>query len=165
MSGIDYAIASIVAISIALGVWRGFVREAVSLVVWAGAFWIAYIGTDVIAPMLEGLIGDPAIRLGLAFVLLFVIVHVIGFFVSRLLAKVVKSIGLTNVDRAAGAGFGFMRGFVIVGAIVFLVGITPIRDSSQWRDSSMVPLVEDGLGWIQERYPLNLGNGLAKVTN
>jgi len=163
MSGIDYAIVGITSISLALGLWRGFVREALSLIVWIGAFSLAYSGADLLAPAFESIVADQALRVAVSFVLLFISVHVIGFFVSRLLSKIVKSIGLSSVDRVAGAGFGFLRGFIIVSVIVLLIGMTPIKDSSQWASSSLVPRVGEALGWIQERYPLDLQNGLTKV--
>ena len=163
MSGIDYAIVGIISISLALGLWRGFVREALSLVVWIGAFSLSYSSADLLAPILESVVADKALRVAVSFVAIFISVHVVGFFVSRLLSKIVKSIGLSSVDRVAGAGFGFLRGFIIVSVIVLLIGMTPIKDSPQWTGSSLVPMVGEALGWIQERYPLDLQNGLTKV--
>lgn len=163
MSGIDYAIIAVVSISLAFGLWRGFVKEALSLVIWVGAFFLSYSGADLIAPVLESVIAEQALRVAVSFVSIFLLVHIVGFFVSKLLANLIKSIGLSSVDRIAGAGFGFLRGFIIVSVVVLLVGMTPIKDSPQWASSGLVPLVGEALGWIQERYPLDLQNGLTKV--
>ena len=36
----DYALLTILAVSMAVGLWRGFVVEVLSLTVWIGAFWL-----------------------------------------------------------------------------------------------------------------------------
>ena len=163
MSVVDYAIAAIVLISLVIGIWRGFIREALSVIVWIAAFWLAYSGAETLALKIEGTLDDKALAVLISFVALFLVVHIAGFFISRLLAKAVKSIGLSGVDRVAGAGFGALRGLVIVSVVVLLVGLTPLNQSPQWADSYMVDLVRDVLAWVDQRYPLELEERLAGV--
>ncbi len=165
MSEVDYAILAVLLISLVIGVWRGFVREALSVVVWVSAFWAAYSGAEALGGQLDGAIGDRALSVLVAFIFLFLAVHVVGFFLSRLLSRVIRSIGLKSVDRVAGAGFGFLRGFVIVAVVVLLIGYTPLSDSPLWSDSYMVEVVGEALGWLQERYPLGLDDRLANVVD
>jgi len=152
MSSIDYAILVVIAVSALIGVWRGFVREALSLVVWLAAFWIAYSWSQTLAPMLIDIIADPGLRLIVSFVALFLSVHIAGFVVSRLLSALIRSVGLKGVDRVAGGGFGLLRGIIIIAVLVLLAEMTPITQEMTWQQSFMVSVFKDALEWVQLHY-------------
>jgi len=155
MSSIDYLILGLIVISALIGIWRGFVREALSLLIWAVAFWLAYAGATVLEVYLAGMISDQALRLAVSFVVLFLTVHIVGFIISRLLSTVIKSVGLRGVDRVAGAGFGLVRGVVVIAVVVLLVGMTPMAQEAMWQQSYMVGAIKQMLAWLQMNYPLD----------
>lgn len=166
MSGIDYLILGIIVISATIGIWRGFVREALSLIVWVAAFWLAYAWASTLEVMLVDLLADQAVRIIICFVVLFLMVHVAGFVLSRLLSSLIRSIGLKGVDRVAGAGFGFVRGFIAVVALVLLVDMTPLTQHEAWQQSITVPMFKDAIEWAQLNYPLdNIGSAFAAATD
>ena len=155
MSGIDYVILGIIALSALLGVWRGFVREALSLLIWIVAVWFAYAWAMRLEVYLGNVIDDQGLRVIVTFVTLFLAVHIIGFVVSRLLAAMIKSIGLSGVDRVAGAGFGLVRGVVGIAVLVLLAEMTPVQQEAMWQQSYMVSVFKDVLQWVQMHYPLD----------
>ncbi|MFC1750570.1 CvpA family protein [Pseudomonadota bacterium] len=166
MSGIDYAILGIITLSAAIGVWRGFVREALSLAIWVSAFWLAYAGAGVVEVHLDGWIADQSLRLVAAFILLFLCVHIAGFVISRLLSTLIRSIGLKGVDRVAGAAFGIVRGAVVIAAIILVAGLTPVIDEPLWKESFMIVVIEDALKWVEQYYPLaSVSESLANVAS
>lgn len=166
MSSIDYLILGIILVSLAIGVWRGFVREALSLLIWVAAFWLAYTLMTTLEVYLANLITDQALRLAVSFIVLFLAVHIVGFFVSRLLATVVKSIGLKGVDRVVGAGFGLARGVVVIAVLVLLVELTPMNEEALWQQSSTVSLFKDMLQWLDMHYPLDeIGDAIVATGN
>ncbi len=166
MSGIDYAVLGIIVLSAVIGVWRGFVREALSLAIWVLAFWLAYAGAGSAEVYLRGWISDQSLRLVVGFVLLFLLVHIAGFVVSRLLSTLIRSIGLKGVDRVAGAGFGFVRGAVVVAAIILVVRLTPLVDEPVWQQSYMIAVFDNALEWVNQYYPLGaVSERLANVAN
>ncbi len=166
MSGIDYLILGVIAVSATIGIWRGFVREALSLIVWVAAFWLAYTWASSLEVMLVDLLADQAVRVIVCFIVLFLLVHIVGFVISRLLSSLIKSIGLKGVDRVAGAGFGFVRGFVAVAALVLLVEMTPLTQEAMWQQSFIVPMFKDAMQWAQLQYPLDsLGSAFAAATD
>ena len=154
MNGIDYIILTLIGISAAIGIWRGFAREALSLAVWMGAFWLGYAAAPVLEIYLDGLIAEQTLRVVAMFILVFLAVHIVGFFVARLMSTIIKSIGLRSVDRVAGAGFGVLRGVVAIAVVVLLIGMSPIKDEPFWIESYMVAVFAVGLEWVQEVYPL-----------
>lgn len=158
MSGIDYLLLCIIAISAVIGLWRGLVREVMSLIVWAAAFWLAYIETYSVAAYLADWISNKGARLVTAFLLVFITVYVIGFIVSFLITKLVQSVGMTATDRIAGSGFGFVRGVVLVSALVLVVGMTPMMQEPAWQHSYMVGVFDNMLQWMQHQYPVQAGD-------
>lgn len=165
MSSVDYLIIAVIAISTLIGLWRGFVREALSLLVWVAAFWISYAWAGTVEPHFSGWISDRPVRLITAFVLLFLAVHLCGFVISRLAASLLESIGLSGVDRLAGGGFGVARGLMLVMAAVLVAGMTPIASQPAWRHSSMVGHFSNGLAWVQRHYPLDINAAFAQARN
>ncbi len=165
MSTLDYLIIAVIALSTLIGIWRGFVREALSLVVWVAAFWLAYLWAGTVASYFVEMISDQTLRLLTAFVLLFLTVHVVGFVTARLLATLLASIGLGGVDRLAGGGFGVVRGVLMVAVVVLIAGMTPVTQASSWQHSYMVGLFADGLAWVQHYYPLDMNSVLSQARN
>ena len=47
MNWLDYVFLGILGLSIIVSLFRGLVREVLSLLIWIGAFWIAYHFVDV----------------------------------------------------------------------------------------------------------------------
>jgi membrane protein required for colicin V production len=158
MSGIDYLLLCIIAISAVIGLWRGLVREVVSLLVWVTAFWLAYIETSSVAGHLTSWISDKGVRWVTAFLLVFIAVYVIGFIISHLLTKLVQSVGMTATDRLAGSGFGFVRGVVLASTLVLVVGMTPMTQDPAWQHSHMVGVFDNMLHWVQRQYPVQAGD-------
>ncbi len=159
MSSIDYAILVVIVFSALIGVWRGFVREALSLLIWVVAFWFAYSWSQTLAYLLDSFFADPGLRLIVTFVVLFLAVHIVGFIVSRLLSVLIRSVGLKGVDRVAGGGFGLLRGGIIVAVLVLLAEMTPIPQETMWQQSFMVSVFKDMLEWIQLNYSFDeVGN-------
>ena len=62
MIWIDYILLAIISISALLSLWRGFVKEALSLVTWILALWIALNYSHVLEPLL-GSVSSEALRL------------------------------------------------------------------------------------------------------
>ena len=121
--------------SMVVGIWRGFIREAFSLAGWILAFVAAdAFGSDV-AAMLRGTIHNESIRLVAAFVLLFVIVLLAMGIAGMLVSRLFRVAGLGLADRFLGAIFGMARGIVAVLIGVFLAGFTVLPKEPAWRNA------------------------------
>lgn len=139
MIWVDYAILAIVAISGVISLMRGFVREALSLVGWVAAFWVAIAYCGQAAALLDGYVTAPSIRTGIAFATLFVAVLLMCGIVLRLAGALVDKTGMSGTDRSLGIVFGVMRGVVIAGFLVLLAGLTPLPADPWWRQSVFLP--------------------------
>ncbi len=142
MNWADWAIIVILGLSAFLSFWRGFVREALSLLGWLLAFWVAISFNDALATLLVSHITTPSVRLGTAFLILFVGTLIVVGIVNFLLVKLMHLTGLTSTDRMLGIVFGMLRGVAIVIVIVFLASVTAIPEDPWWRESLLLPHFE-----------------------
>jgi membrane protein required for colicin V production len=153
MSWIDAAFAVIILVSAFIGLLRGFVREVFSLTTWVVAIWASLQHASLLATRLPASIEDSTLRLGIAFVAIFILVLILGGILGVLATRLIRGIGLRGTDGALGLLFGVLRGGVIVVVIVFLAALTAFTEEPWWQDSLSVPYAEKGLGLILERLP------------
>ena len=140
---IDIAIVFIVAASGVISMIRGFVKEAMALVIWLSAFVIAMSFKEVVAELLANVIVLASIRQLAAWGILFVGTLLIGAMVNFLLGKLVSSTGLSGTDRTLGLVFGVFRGLLVVLALVIIVPkALPVDQDSWWTASSLIPLFQ-----------------------
>jgi len=136
---VDYGILAVIAISAVLSVFRGFMREAISLLTWIVAAVVAVMFMDEVASLLATMVSVPSVRLSLAFIGLFVATLFAGGIAGNLVGKLIDTTGLSGTDRAAGMVFGILRGVGIVAILVLLAGLTPLPDDPWWSASLFIP--------------------------
>jgi membrane protein required for colicin V production len=99
IAAVDVTICIIIAISGIISLIRGFIKEAMSLVIWLAAFFVAMSFKEVFAELLVGLIELASMRQLAAWGILFVATLLLGAMVNFLLGKLVTSTGLGGTDR------------------------------------------------------------------
>ncbi|MFY9509712.1 MAG: CvpA family protein [Rubrivivax sp.] len=132
---IDWALLAVLAVSVIVGLVRGFVFEVMSLAGWIVAWFAAQWFAADLGPHLP--VGTPggALNHAAAFVLCFVVALLIWSLLSRLVRLLIHATPLTLPDRALGAGFGLLRGVVLLLAVATVVALTPAGRSPDWRAS------------------------------
>ncbi|MDP6197794.1 MAG: CvpA family protein [Porticoccaceae bacterium] len=147
----DIVIVGVVAISGLISLIRGFVKEAMSLVIWVAAFVVAMTFKDIAADMLVNVIALASMRQLAAWAGLFVGTLLLGAMVNFLLGKLVSSTGLSGTDRTLGLVFGVFRGLLVVLAIVIVLPkAVPVDQDPWWMASSLIPLFQDFESWGKE---------------
>ena len=142
MTWIDYTVIAIVGISVLLSFIHGFVRELLSLASWVVAFVVAQMFAGDLAPQLPAALTNPSLRLLAAFLCVFLAVMVGMTVLAMVISQLIKTAGLGFADRALGAVFGLVRGFVIVVIAVLLAGLTTLPRQPAWRHALLgEPLV------------------------
>ena len=135
MSWLDYAIIGVIVASIAWGVWRGLMREVMSLAGWVLAFLAANAVAGTLGEMLPEAVGSSEVRILIAFAVVFVLTVSVATLVGMLLAKLFKAAGLGGVDRTLGGLFGLARGLVILLACAIAAGLTALPRQPAWKES------------------------------
>ena len=76
---------------------------------------------------------------------------------ARILRSILASVSIGAEDRLLGCLFGFLRGLLIVGLLVFLGGTTEFFPKQLWwKDSALVPAFEKGITWCAPYIPDSL---------
>lgn len=142
MTWVDYAILAIIGISALISIFRGLVREVLSLLAWGCAFWVAWRFMQEAAGWFGGIVSVPSARLVLGFATLFVGTLLVAALVNLLIGKLIAGTGLTGTDRMLGVLFGVGRGVVIVATLVWVARLTPVPQDPSWRTSLLMPRFE-----------------------
>ena len=150
---IDFVILGIIGVSMIVGLFRGLIREALSLAVWVAAAWVAMHYVDHAADTMVGVVDSVTIRLALGFVGLFLLALIVGGLIHFLIAKLIDAAGLTASDRFFGLLFGLGRGIALIVAAVLLASLTPMPEDYWWQESALLPQFEQAAIWARTWLP------------
>lgn len=142
MTSFDYAVLMVIALSSALGLWRGVVSEILGLAAWVAAFFAARTWGHVAADALAHWLRDPSLRQGAGFIAVFVVTLLLFATVGFLLSRLLRAVGLGLIDRFFGAMFGIIRGVLIALAGVLVCGMTDLPRQIWWREAWLSPPLE-----------------------
>ncbi|MEO8444413.1 MAG: CvpA family protein [Gammaproteobacteria bacterium] len=139
MASFDYLLVGILLVSGLVGLLRGLIREVLSLVIWAGALWVAARYGEQAAVLLGSSVSDPvwrqwAGRLGLFVGVLFggsILAWLIGYFVRRS--------AITGTDRVLGMLFGVARGVLVAGILALALEVGGFVAEPWWQESKLLP--------------------------
>lgn len=153
MGWVDLTLLAMLAISVALGLWRGLVFEVLTIAGWL----VAYLAAPFVAPWLETLL--PAERMGpsllhaLGLVLAFILVLLLWGLGAKLVRALIHATPLSVLDRLGGGAFGVLRGVLLGLLVVVVVGMTPAVRSQPWQDSRLAPWLHLTLSELRPMLP------------
>lgn len=151
---LDYGILALIFVSVLMGIVRGFVREAMSLVTWVVALVVGVLYCQPVAALFTSITME-GVRLLLAFVLLALITLIIGGIVSYFLARLIHFTGFNITDKIIGILFGLARGMVVVSLMVMLGEATPMKNDVLWKESKLVPRFQPMSQWMKDKLPVD----------
>ena len=132
---LDIALLAFLALSVLIGVMRGFVFELLSLVGWVFAYFVALWAAPTVLPYVHlGTPGSP-LNYGVAFAGIFVVALIAWGLSARLVRALIRATPLGPIDRVLGAGFGLLRGLVVLLIVAVVVGVSPAAKSIVWQQS------------------------------
>lgn len=148
MAVVDIVFLVIIALSAMSGLFRGFVKEALSLASWVAAIFVAGVFSTELADMMSGLIENESLRRIAAFALLFVMTIFFGALLSNLASGLTSAAGLGGTDRVLGMLFGILRGVLITVLILFFT--RPLDFTQDWfQGSFLVPYIVELSSWLE----------------
>ncbi len=151
MNAADYTIVAVLAVSLVLGMVRGFIREAIGVLALLGGVWLAWRYAHWVAPMLGGLLDGEPVRTWVARGVVLAGVVFFAWLVSGILSYFIHQSGLsTLLDRLLGALFGLLRGVVMVALTAMLSQVVQLNEVSWWKQSKLLPYAVTVSHWIGE---------------
>ena len=138
MSPVDIAIVVVLLVSAIIGIFRGFIREVLSLASWLVAIYVAWTFAAQGAVYLEPYVSQKELRGIASFAAIFVgtliIVSIISYVIYRLFALA----GITGLDRSLGGIFGLIRGVVIVALMILAATFMDFAPHPWFQSSKLV---------------------------
>lgn len=148
MVWVDWFLLTALLVSILIGVWRGFTREILGLATWVVALLAAFLLSPVAEAQLHSHIAVESVRRAAAYGIVFFIALLLGGVVTHVLSTLVRKSPLSGLDRTVGGGFGLIRGVLLAVIVVWLVGLTPARQDTWWKQSMFVGRLE----WLAQGF-------------
>lgn len=153
MNWVDLIFILVIGFSLLFSLLRGFIHEALALVVWIFAFFLAARLGPWVGRWLVLVVRSPAWRLGLGEGIVFIAVLLVGSILVSLIGAAVRKSPLGFMDRFLGGVFGLVRGVLIVCILVWLGQLAHLEQQPYWRDSRIIPWVQPLNGWFVRDLP------------
>jgi membrane protein required for colicin V production len=148
---VDIGLALFLALSVIVGLARGFVFELLSLAGWFAAYFAGLWLTPAFRSYIHIGEAGSGLNYGATFACVFLAALIIWSLGARLVRMLIRATPLSAFDRLLGAAFGFVRGLVVLLVAATIVGISPWSQSTAWQRSQ-------GVVWLnavlQELRPL-----------
>ena len=135
MTVFDYAVITIMVLSVLLSIWRGAVREVLALAAWVAAFFLAQRYAVGVAVLLPDSIPGASLKLLAAFCIVFLATLLLLSLLAVAISQLLRATGLSLIDRMLGAAFGVARGLLIVLVLVLAAGLTTLPRQPVWRNA------------------------------
>lgn len=142
MNVTDYLVIAAVLISAIVGAMRGFLREAVALVTWLFALFIAWHFADLVEPHLGGLLAGSYVKPWAARVIIVILILFLGAVIGTILNHFVRLSIFSGMDRFLGLVFGLLRGVILLGVFVILCQLLRLDTERWWTRSLLIPYGE-----------------------
>ncbi len=162
MAGLDWFVILTILISIAIGMWRGFIREAFAIAAWVAGAFCAWQYAELAASLLGNLIAQPPLRMIAGYVLAFLAAYIVVAIVGAVVRSIMNAVGLSFLDRALGAMFGVARAALVIIIVASLAANTPLAQSKEWTSALVAAPLALALAAAKPFIPQSLGNKTPK---
>lgn len=153
---LDYVTVVVLFISIAIGVVRGFLREAISLVAWSAGFIAALKFSPRVGYLLHDFISHQGVRHFVAGLMIFVLALIVGVIVNKVVHSLVCATGFGFVDHFLGLIFGAARGVLCVTMILILISLTAYQNAGWVNQSVLAPRFRPAVNYFMPMVPKSM---------
>ncbi len=150
---LDIVLIIFIAISILIGIYRGFVKEILSLGAWVLAGLIAWRYGEQAKVFIKPYISQEPLDLAVAYVAVFLIALITLSVISYIISQLFASTGMTGIDRSLGSVFGVLRAVVIIAVLIIVGRFIGMDKMEWWTDSQMLPYFEPLVEWLKSFLP------------
>jgi len=141
LNQLDIFILSIIVVSAIISLFRGFVKEAFSLILWISAFFLTILFQPSAQKFLSNFSILGSLLEPLTYIIVFVSLIFIGGLVINFIHGLVQWSGLSGFNRLLGVMFGSLRGVLIV-SLLFIVADDYVEQSTSAENSKIYPIIK-----------------------
>ena len=151
---LDILLAVILLISMLGGLRKGFSREIIGLAAALLGLLLASQFYRMAGQPLKPYIPQESLASVAGFLIIFFGVLILGSILSSIVRKILKTAGLSTIDRLLGACYGLFRGSLI--ALAIIIGMSTFTSSQAVVQSRMAPYLIEASGLIARVAPRGL---------
>lgn len=163
MNVADLAILAITLLSAVVGVYRGFIRETLSLISWILAIWAAFSFSEPASVHFEPYMESPQLRLVAAFAAIFIFTLLVLSLLSYLLHRVLAVSGIAGTDRVLGGLFGIVRAVVLVSVVLLVARLPGYPQQPWWQQSLLIKQLNPVVEFFHSLLPPDIAKHLETV--
>lgn len=156
ITAFDWVVMIVVGLSALLALFRGFVREVLSLSAWVGAAIATLYLHDEVAALLQGYLSNKLAILGASTVGTY-FVFLIGFSILSIMIMRFLQAGsdISILDSILGMLFGMARGLFIISLCYLILTTVMTKDEyPEWiANARLLPQVENTARWMAKLAP------------
>lgn len=153
---IDLILIGMIGLSSLTGLFRGVIKEAISLGVWIVGIWMGYNYSQNLTPWLQQYILNSTARTVVSFSIILIGVLFAGAVINFILSLMLRRSGLSSIDKILGMGFGFARGVFIVSLVLAVLKMTSLPYQQYTQSSVVCAKLQPVVNWISGYIPIFL---------
>lgn len=150
---LDWVILGVIALSAITGLFRGFVKELIALLVWGVGLYVSYQYSSLLDPILSTYIHDETARKVASFVIVLLSILIVGAIGNALLGLLLRKAGLSGTDRFLGMGFGVARGVLLVALVMVMINLTSLPQQTYRNESLLYAKFDPIVIWLNGLMP------------
>ncbi len=154
---VDLGVLGILLISAFFAFLRGFTKEVLSILGWAGAAFVTFIAFNPLKPFARHYLSPHYLADGVTGTAIFLVVLLILSLISHAIASRVRASAVSALDRSLGFLFGLARGAIVICIAYLLVSwVLPQTEQPSWLLSARsLPLMKEGGNLLLGFLPAN----------
>ena len=134
LNWIDFLLVGIFIFSLAVGTFKGFIKEIFSIIEWVGSAFLAYsfrLNLSLLLPLNS--LNDFSKEI-LSSIIIFICAFIIFRLIGNIISKGMKLIGFSFFDRFLGSAFGALRALAVI-VFIFLIAKDEVANKPWWESS------------------------------
>ena len=149
MHWLDVTLLALLALGACLGFWSGLIMQVARLLCFGLSIYLTFLHNEPVTRLLHERVAPEAhvnLLRGVAYIVVFLVVYISLFALSRLIYRVVRATKLETLDRLAGAVLGAFKMTLVLAPICALLAMLSQPATDEWmKQSKIAPVLAQGL--------------------
>ena len=161
----------IILISVIIGLFRGFAKEALALTGWFISGWLSIKYYEILATNLRNFITPQILADAISFGIIFLILILLSTLITQIVSKNIQNSLLSPIDKFMGMIFSIIRSVLILSIITIFLekSIWKEKNIPEWVINShtynLITLVNNFIVTLLPKNIFNINSDLLKIEN